>query len=144
FSGQVQATGVAHSVGGTRSGGQLYRFSIPDTVSGQGVELDYELRFTDWPGNVTVTQSRSIPLVPPAPGTPFCPGDGTLATACPCSNFGAAGRGCANSQPSSTGALLESAGTASPDSVVLTGSGEGPTALSIFLQGDASNPSGIL
>jgi len=144
FTGQVQATGVAHSVDGTRSGGQMYRFSMPDTVSGQGVELDYELRFTDWPGNVTVTGSRSIPLVPPAPGTPFCPGDGSLATPCPCSNFGATDHGCANSQPASAGALLESAGTASPDTVVLTSSGEGPTALSIFVQGDSSDATGLL
>jgi plastocyanin len=144
FSGQVQVTGVAHSVVGTHSGGQMYRFGMTDTVSGQGIQLCYELRFTDWPGNVTVTESRCVPLLPPPPGAPFCPGDGTLSTLCPCSNFGSAGRGCANSEPGNQGALLESTGTVSPDTVVLSTSGERSSSLSIFMQGDVQNASGIL
>jgi hypothetical protein len=117
---------------------------MPDTASGQGIQICYELRFTDWPGNATVTESRCIPLEPPKPGTPFCFGDGTLATFCPCSNTGAAGRGCANSIAGSLGALLESAGTTSPDAVVLTASDERPTALSIFLQCTGQDTNGIL
>jgi plastocyanin len=144
FSGQVQVTGVAHSIVGTHSGGQMYRFGMTDTASGQGIQLCYELRFTDWPGNVTVTESRCVPLLPPPPGSPFCPGDGTLSTLCPCSNFGSAGRGCANSEPGNQGARLESTGTVSPDTVVLSTSGERSSSLSIFMQGDVQNASGIL
>jgi len=144
FAGQVQVTGVAHSVVGTHSGGQLYRFGMPDTLSGQGTQLAYELRFTDWPGNVTVTPSHLIPLAPPPPGTPFCPGDGSLSTLCPCGNSGATGRGCANSDPGSVGAALGYSGTVNPDTIVLTATGERATALSIFMQGDTQNPAGYL
>jgi DNA-binding beta-propeller fold protein YncE len=72
------------------------------------------------------------------PGDPYCFGDGTALTDCPCGNFGVAGRGCANSQPGSAGAWLHASGTTSPDTVVFTASGELPTALSIVLQGDTS------
>jgi hypothetical protein len=66
----------------------------------------------------------------------YCFGDGTLAT-CPCSNSGAAGHGCENSA-STGGAVLSVSGSHSPDTVVLTSSGELAAALSIFLQGNAS------
>lgn len=69
-------------------------------------------------------------------GTGFCFGDGTQATACPCGNSGAAGRGCANSQVA-VGAFLKAMGTTAPDHVVLSASGMLPTALDIYLQGDA-------
>lgn len=69
------------------------------------------------------------------PGTPFCAGDGTLSTACPCGNFGSTGRGCANSMAGSMGARLTSSGTTSPDTVVLSGSSMLPTALCVFFQG---------
>jgi hypothetical protein len=72
---------------------------------------------------------------------PFCYGDGTSTTACPCANNGATGRGCANSTNAS-GALLTAAGTTVPDTLVLTSSGELATAFSILLQGntDLANP----
>jgi len=143
LSGQVVVTGSVATVAGTRSASQLHRFSMPDSAGGQGIQLCYELRFTDWPGNVSVTESRCIPLQPPKPGTPFCYGDGSLPTPCPCSNFGATGRGCANSLAGSTGALLESAGTTTPDAVVLTASDERPTALSIFMQCAGQDTNGI-
>jgi glucose/arabinose dehydrogenase len=68
---------------------------------------------------------------------PFCFGDGTEAP-CPCGNTGAAGRGCANSAETE-GARLAALGGAflSRDTLLLTASGERPTALSIFFQGDA-------
>ena len=65
----------------------------------------------------------------------FCFGDGTIA-ACPCANYGASGRGCENSA-STGGAVLAASGSSHPDTLVLTSSGELPSALSIFLQGDA-------
>ncbi|HEV8114341.1 MAG TPA: hypothetical protein VGR31_16335 [Planctomycetota bacterium] len=68
------------------------------------------------------------------PFTPFCLGDGTGA-ACPCANSGSVGHGCQNSG-STGGALLTASGTTSPDSVVLSATGEMPTAYTIFLQGD--------
>jgi hypothetical protein len=69
------------------------------------------------------------------PGDSFCFGDASNLTACPCGNFGVAGRGCANSQPGSAGAWLYATGATNPDSVVFTASGELPTAFSILLQG---------
>ena len=65
----------------------------------------------------------------------FCEGDGTLAP-CPCANSGAAGHGCDNSIGTG-GSLLGAHGTVSPDTMVLSASAELPTALSIFLQGNA-------
>jgi hypothetical protein len=60
---------------------------------------------------------------PVQPGVPFCFGDGTLATACPCSlpntvpnPPAAAGHGCANSQ-NLDGALLTATGTTAPDTL---------------------------
>jgi hypothetical protein len=71
----------------------------------------------------------------------FCFGDGSFA-ACPCQqsgggppNYGLSGRGCNNSQ-NTGGALLVANGTPVPDSIVLRATGELPTALTIFLQGD--------
>jgi hypothetical protein len=72
---------------------------------------------------------------------PFCLGDGSLSTPCPCANTGLTGRGCNNSI-NTGGALLTSAGTTVPDTLVLTSSNEIPQALSIFLQGDGCVPAG--
>jgi len=66
---------------------------------------------------------------------PFCSGDGTAATACPCGNTGASGHGCANST-NALGAQLAASGTIVPDSLVLTSSGELASSFSILLQGD--------
>ena len=76
-------------------------------------------------------------------GTPFCFGDGTLATACPCGNNGLVGRGCENSA-STGGAVLGASGLVGNDSVVFTSSGELPTALTIFLQGNNSSAAGVV
>lgn len=70
------------------------------------------------------------------PFASFCFGNGSLATACPCANNGLTGRGCENSS-STGGALLTASGATSPDTVVLTASGELPHPLSIVLQGSA-------
>ncbi len=80
---------------------------------------------------------------------PGCPGDGTTATACPCGNNGAAGRGCANSV-NALGALLRADGSTSVnpntgvETVVLHVSGMPNVASvgAIFLQGDAFNAAG--
>lgn len=141
LAGTIVVSGTASSAVTTYSGGQIYRFRMDDTAGGMGVQLCYELRFRDWAGNVRVTDSRCIPLT--APGVGYCFGDGSLSTSCPCANNGLVGNGCANSS-NPAGAHLFASGTTSPDSVVLHASGELPTALSIFLQGDASNASGVV
>jgi hypothetical protein len=74
---------------------------------------------------------------------PFCAGDGSLATACPCGNNGLVGHGCENSAATG-GALLSATGSTSPDTMVLTSSSELPSVLSIFLQGSANLTSGAV
>jgi subtilase family serine protease len=67
------------------------------------------------------------------PGTAYCAGDSGdpfVTTFCPCFNFGALGHGCANSADAN-GAVLSATGTANPDNVVFTSSGELPSALSL-------------
>jgi hypothetical protein len=73
----------------------------------------------------------------------YCAGDGSLATACPCGNFGQSGRGCDNSAATG-GAVLQPTGVTNPDTVRLNATGEIGSVLSIFLQGNASNASGIV
>lgn len=69
---------------------------------------------------------------------PFCLGDGTGA-ACPCGNNGLAGHGCDNSS-STGGAILTATGTFTPDTIVLTSSGERPSSLTIFVQAGLGTP----
>jgi Lectin C-type domain len=76
----------------------------------------------------------------------FCTGDGLdplVTTACPCANTGAAGRGCDNSAGTG-GARLDSSGSTTPDTLVLSASGELPNALSIFLQGSSTAAGGLV
>jgi hypothetical protein len=75
--------------------------------------------------------------------TPFCFGDGSLPTSCPCANAGSPGHGCQNSATTG-GAQLSASGTTSPDTVVLNVTAELPTALTIFLQGDTNAATGIV
>jgi subtilase family serine protease len=82
----------------------------------------------------------------PGPISSFCYGDGidpNVTTLCPCFNFGTTGHGCANSQVAN-GAELTATGDISPDTIVLSASGELPNALSIFLQGDVNSSAGVL
>ncbi len=77
------------------------------------------------------------------PFASFCFGNGSLATPCPCGNDGLTGRGCENSSTTG-GALLTATGEVSPDTVVLTASGELPHPLSIVLQGSADLAGGVV
>lgn len=74
--------------------------------------------FTFYDGILRTRIARAHAYVP---YSAFCPGDGTGA-ACPCANNGTAGRGCANSNLGSPGALLTATGNASigTDTVTLT------------------------
>jgi Tol biopolymer transport system component len=71
------------------------------------------------------------------PTVAFCAGDGS-AGSCPCGNFGLFG-GCENSALTG-GAILTATGSSSlwSDTLALTSSGELPTALSVFLQGNTA------
>ncbi|MBL8858692.1 MAG: hypothetical protein JNL28_09320 [Planctomycetes bacterium] len=68
----------------------------------------------------------------------FCAGDGSLATACPCGNFGAAGHGCSDAL-APQGGLLAATGTVNPDTLVLTSSALPAFALGVYLQQDGLN-----
>jgi hypothetical protein len=87
-------------------------------------------------GIVTVTQNGAL-------GSPYCFGDGSLATPCPCANSGVSGHGCANSADAN-GAALVATGTTTPDTAVLHASEELGSALTIFLQGDVNASAGIV
>ena len=80
--------------------------------------------------------------------TSTCAGDGldpAITTPCPCSNFGAFGRGCANSA-NAEGALLATVGcpTSNPETVVLVASGMSGSSPVVFLAGDQSFAGGAL
>lgn len=74
-----------------------------------------------------------------SPFTSSCAGS---ASACPCGNAGAAGRGCENSSATG-GARLVATGTTQPDTVVLEATGLKPSAFSIVMQGTTSSSSGV-
>jgi subtilase family serine protease len=79
-------------------------------------------------------------------GIAFCAADGidpSVTTTCPCSNAGASGHGCENSSATG-GAILSASGTTNPDTIVMTSSGEKPTAFSVLLQGGSSVGGGVL
>jgi hypothetical protein len=91
----------------------------------------------------SVQAQGDVPGGSPPPATPYCFGDGSLATSCPCGNSGATFHGCENSETTG-GALAYAAGSLSPDSLVITSSGERASAYSLFIQGDASNANGAV
>jgi hypothetical protein len=68
-------------------------------------------------------------------GMAFCFGDGTNGP-CPCGNSGSTRHGCQNSMGTGGGVLYAAGGT-QPDTLVLSVLYEMPSALSIFLQGNA-------
>jgi hypothetical protein len=73
-----------------------------------------------------------------APIQSFCAGDGSLATPCPCGNYGAPGHGCADFF-APAGGLLAGAGTPASDNVVLSAGSMPSAALGVYLQTDALN-----
>ena len=120
---------------------------FPDSIANSSTTANLNVAFavTDANGTTTVpaTKAAFFDLVwfrfdvgGGSAVVPMCFGDGTQATPCPCGNSGAAGKGCDNSAATG-GAHLTASGTVNPDTLVLTSTGELPTALSIFLQGDS-------
>jgi hypothetical protein len=107
---------------------------------------------TSSPGSLpeidTSDDSRSMLVSDNNPGTVFCAGDGTLPTACPCSNYGIEGHGCSNSS-NPNGALLTVTGFTEPDpsgleSMVLHGSGMPATSPALYLKSNGHNSNGVL
>ncbi|MFO1009784.1 MAG: FG-GAP-like repeat-containing protein [Planctomycetota bacterium] len=143
LAGAVAVTGTDYAAKATYSGGQIYRFEFTDVKAGLGARLVYELRFQDWAGNVTITNSSTIPLVGSVPAVAVCAGDASSPTPCPCGNAGANGHGCANSA-NANGALLSASGALNPDTAVLLGSGMPSTSTAIYLKGDALNSTGVV
>jgi hypothetical protein len=74
-----------------------------------------------------------------SPAFPFCFGDTPASAPCPCANAGAFQHGCENSS-STGGAHAFGTGALSPDTLVITSTGEKATALSLFLQSSAFAP----
>jgi plastocyanin len=56
------SSGASFTITATYTGGGVRRFSMTDTAAGTGVQLVYELVFTDWAGNVRVTDGNAITL----------------------------------------------------------------------------------
>ncbi len=101
-----------------------------------------------WPGNqwndyqiADANAARYVVEFDTVPSVSFCHGDGT-STACPCSNPGASGEGCANS--TGVGALLSTQGAASvvSQSFILTATGMPANQLGLFFQGNNAINSG--
>jgi hypothetical protein len=78
-------------------------------------------------------------------GFAYCAGDGVdplVTFACPCSNFGGVGRGCASSF-NSNGAHVSATGQVALDNVVLHGDGMNATGSCIFICGDVESQGGV-
>jgi hypothetical protein len=98
------------------------------------------------PGNIGLAFDNFNAGAPNTIFPPFCFGDGSQATPCPCappnvvpSPSGAAGHGCANSFDLG-GAFLEASGTSSPDTVRLRALiGVGYGGFAVMVAGGASN-----
>lgn len=106
---------------------------VPASRTYNPVESTVTRSFGSWHQFLGSTSDSTVMSIEPIPGTGFCFGDGS-GTECPCGNSGSPGRGCQNSSTTG-GALLTAAGTSNPDTMVLSATGEKPTALTIFLQG---------
>lgn len=76
-----------------------------------------------------------------SPFRPFCAGDGSLTTPCPCGNSGLEGHGCENSG-STGGATLVASGNVDNDTVSFEAHGLPASTVTVLLQAtnDASNP----
>lgn len=76
-----------------------------------------------------------------SPFRPFCSGDGSLLTACPCGNSGVEGRGCDNSSATG-GATLVATGQTDNDTVQFDSTGLPTSTVTVLLQAqnDSSSP----
>jgi hypothetical protein len=121
--------------------GSVYKI-VPGTITdcnGNGIHDGCDIAAGtshDWNGN-------GVPDECEPTGVPGCFGDGSTPTACPCGNTGSLRHGCDNSAATG-GARLDGVGNPANDDVVLASSGELPTVLTVFLQGDLINTNGLV
>lgn len=125
---------VSESLAGTQGNGSSYGCSL----SADGRFVAFGSLANNLDGMFDPNLSMDIFLLDRGAAfafTPLCSGDGS-AGVCPCGNQGVAGHGCENSAATG-GAVLTATGVASlsASTVVLTSTGELPSALSIVLQG---------
>ncbi len=129
--------------------GTLYNFRFDANKPPQATLLELGLWMGGNPAAIATAAEGCSPATDNT-GIAFCFGDGTLATACPCSppntvpNPPAApGHGCANSQNLS-GALLSATGTTAPDALAFNVSvSPNYVSFGLLLKGDASANGGI-
>ncbi len=137
----VKLTGVAST-----SNASLITVAVPPTAGPGDV-------FVKLPSSGHASLSNGWPFdpasVPPAPGTAYCFGDGSLPTPCPCvppntvpNPSGGSDAGCANSF-NANGARLDAAGAKNPDQVILTATGLTPVGFVIFLSGNGNDAAGV-
>jgi glucose/arabinose dehydrogenase len=111
----------------------------PEGCDGEEYHYAVTLTVTDAAGLSTSATARLWPDCTPLA---ICPGDGS-AGACPCSNFGLAGRGCQNSFSTGGGRLAASgAARLLNDSLVLVADGLPPSGAALFFQGSTPAANG--
>lgn len=143
----IDALGRVFASNGNFTDGRLFsfepdlslRWSVPVAnvnIGGPSIGVDGTLVVAGVGTDVRALRTQRFPTL--------CGADGATATACPCANAGEEHHGCANSLAHSPGAALVGAGSTSPDSAVLDAAGMRPTALHIFLQGDATLAAGTV
>lgn len=107
----------------------------PEGCDGQEYHFEVLLTVTDAAGLATATEAHLYPDCAPLV---LCAGDGTGA-ACPCGNFGVAGRGCDNSFATGGGRLAASGSArTSTDTLLLAADGLPPSGAGLFFQGDVA------
>jgi hypothetical protein len=105
----------------------------------------YTLQIGTFPGQAGIVGTFTLNTVCTPPGLEYCAGDGLdpqVTFACPCSNFGGPGRGCASSF-NSNGAHITATGEVALDDVVLQGDGMNATGFCIFIGGNVDDPAGV-
>ena len=150
--GYVDGGGVPHTVSPTTSFylvhlmGHDERVITWDLSANSDAIFAYQIDFTANNSFSTLDAVKLDARYTCSPGLPFCsPGVGGV-IGCPCANPpSGADRGCDNSSATG-GASIAASGAASlaADSLVLTTSGEKPTAATVLLQGSTVLPAGIV
>ncbi len=71
--GQIVVTGTSEVAPATTFRGEFYRFELGELPFAASGQLAFELSFTDWPGNVSVSESQTLPF-PLCTPEPYCVG----------------------------------------------------------------------